>query len=54
MMAEKEALIADFERDFWAIDEGIKEMMLRLPLRSLILKLEEWREWSLLKGVAEF
>lgn len=42
----KQAMINDFEKRYWNIDEGIKSMLLKQTASQLIAKLTEWADFA--------
>lgn len=53
-MEEKERLITGFEECYWKIDSKVRQMLLDLPLDSLIIKLVEWQNWAEVGGKVVF
>lgn len=54
MVEEKEQLITGFEECYWKIDSKVRQMLLDLPLDSLIIKLVEWQNWAEVGGKVVF
>ncbi|MGT2961120.1 hypothetical protein [Streptococcus caballi] len=54
MVEEKEQLITGFEECYWKIDSRVRQMLLDLPLDSLIIKLVEWQNWAECGGKVVF
>lgn len=42
----KQAMINDFEKRYWNIDEGIKAMLLKQTASQLSSKLSEWTDFA--------